>query len=112
MFHIVVALFLSAVAGLGCVSFASAADMPTKAPVYSAVVPAVNWTGLYIGGHFGYGWAFPEITEALTGTTVGNPPRPRGILGGVQGGYNWQSGSWVYGIDLDFTWSGVQGSST
>jgi len=88
---------------------ALAADMPVKAPV---VAPAFNWTGFYVGGHFGYGWAFPEITEDVTFTKVGNPPRPRGILGGVQAGYNWQAGSWVYGLEGDFTWSDIKGSST
>jgi len=99
---------------LGMSATASAADLslPTKAPPAPAPAVAHSWAGFYLGGHFGYGWAFPQITEDFTFTTVGNPPRPRGILGGVQGGYNWQSGSWVYGVDVDFTWSGVKGSST
>lgn len=88
---------------------AFAADLPTKAA--PSVAPLWNWSGFYVGGHFGYGWAFPEITEDATGTRVGNPPRPKGILGGVQVGYNWQSGRWVYGVEGDFTWSDVKGSA-
>src|SRR5580704_2419137 len=44
-----------------------AADMATKMPVKAApVAPAWNWSGFYVGGHFGYGWAFPEITSDAT----------------------------------------------
>ncbi len=89
-----------------------AADMPVKAPVKAApLAQVVNWSGFYVGGHFGYGWAFPEITQDLTNTKVGNPPRPTGILGGVQLGYNWQWGNWVFGPEGDFTWSDVKGTS-
>jgi outer membrane immunogenic protein len=27
--------------------------------------------------------------------------RPEGALGGVQAGYNWQSGRWVFGVETD-----------
>lgn len=87
-----------------------AADMPVKAPV-APIIPIWNWSGFYVGGHFGYGWAFPEITEDAFGTKVVNPPRPRGILGGAQLGYNWQVGSWVFGLEGDYTWSDIKGSS-
>ena len=66
-------LFAAALSGT-----AFAADMPVKA---RAIDPIWNWSGFYVGGHFGYGWAFPEITEDTTGTKVGNPPRPKGIFG-------------------------------
>jgi outer membrane immunogenic protein len=66
---------------------------------------AHNWAGLYGGVHAGYGWAFPDIASGA------NPPRPKGILGGVQAGYNWQWTTWVLGIDGDFTFSEVAGSS-
>src|SRR5581483_4419430 len=65
---------------------AFAADMPVKA---APAAPIWNWSGFYVGGHFGYGWAFPEITEDAPGARIGNPPRPKGILGGAQLGYNW-----------------------
>jgi outer membrane immunogenic protein len=97
---------------LNAASATLAADMPVKAPVYKALpVVAYNWTGFYVGGHAGYGWAFPEITLPPSGVAVINPPRPRGILGGVQAGYNWQSGPLVLGVEGEFTWSGVAGSS-
>jgi outer membrane immunogenic protein len=96
---------------LACGS-ATAADLPVKArPAPPPAVAAWSWAGLYVGGHFGYGWAFPEMSEGLTGVAIPNPPRPRGILGGVQAGYNLQAGPWVYGIEADYTWSRVAGSS-
>jgi outer membrane immunogenic protein len=97
-------LFAASLSGV-----AFAADLPMKA--VPSVAPLWNWSGFYVGGHFGYGWAFPEITDGTSGARVGNPPRPRGILGGAQLGYNWQAGPWVYGIEGDFTWSDVKGSA-
>jgi len=110
MNRIVLGLLGAAIIGM---SGANAADMPTKAPPKALVAPAAvyDWIGSYVGGHFGYGWAFPAMTSDLTGTSVGNPPRPRGVLGGAQIGYNWQSSNWVYGLEGDFTWSDVKGSS-
>ena len=62
-----------------------AADIPVK-PVYKAAPVAVapapfNWTGFYIGGHLGYGWAKPTVTDPNTGADIADPlPRPTGIL--------------------------------
>jgi len=43
-------------------SFATAswgADMGVRQPAYKAppMAAAYNWTGCYVGGHVGYGWA-------------------------------------------------------
>ena len=35
-----------------------------------------------------------------------------GILGGVQIGYNWQAGAFVYGLETDFQLSGADGTFT
>jgi len=41
---------------LGFAQAASAADMPTKAPILKApAAVATNWTGFYVNGGFGYG---------------------------------------------------------
>jgi outer membrane immunogenic protein len=97
-------------AAMVCGGAGLAADMPVKATV-APIAPVWNWSGFYVGGHFGYGWAFPDITEDAFGTKVGNPPRPRGILGGGQLGYNWQFGTWVLGLEGDYSWSDIKGSS-
>lgn len=107
-----------AVPSLGLVRVASAADMPTKAPVYKApvVAPLYNWTGPYIGIAGGYGWGHSNQTDP------GIPPPPvttigdgsysvhGGILGGTLG-YNWQQGPWVFGVEGDYSWADISGSS-
>jgi len=73
---------------------AQAADPPyrPRAP-YTVNQPlnAFSWTGPYLGGNLGYGW----------GSVDNNPTKPAGLLGGVQGGYNWQNGAFVFGVEGD-----------
>ena len=94
---------------------ASAADLDFMAPPPPPFVP--TWQGFYVGGHVGYGEAdfdadafrrrdFVEggFNEAFFDTSLS----PDGLLGGIQGGYNWQMNSLVFGIegDISFTdWS-------
>ena len=99
---------------------ASAADLPVKA--VAAPVPVWTWTGFYLGGHVGAGWGTTEST--LTGISVVPPllgPIPAfslpisqnsrsGFLGGVQAGYNWQSGWAVFGVQGDFAGMDVKGT--
>src|SRR5215216_7582791 len=70
---------------------AGAADFPRGAPYYTVPAPAsgYSWTGPYLGGNLGYQW----------GDTTRNPTNPSGIAGGVQGGYNWQTGQFVFGAE-------------
>lgn len=97
----------------------SAADMPVRAPVYKAppvVAPVYNWTGFYVGGHVGYGWASDTETQ-LVGTlffpagTAGTI-NSNGVLGGVQAGFNYQVSNWVFGVEGDFSWTNANGSTT
>jgi outer membrane immunogenic protein len=132
--------FLAAilVASFGATS-ALAADLPvrtyTKAPVY--VDPGYNWSGFYIGGNLGYSWGraatdgiqtgtqsvsefaaisgalrpgFPVVTPLAT-TPVTGRANVNGVIGGGQAGYNWQRGSWLFGLETDIQGSGERGSS-
>jgi len=97
------------------VTGASATDMPLKAP--AVPYAAYNWTGFYLGGEFGGGWATDTATNLTTTTTfpagfVHTPIRYSGILGGVYGGYNFQINQFVIGIDGDYTWAGLTGALT
>src|SRR5262249_48165161 len=100
-------------------SLAAAADLPTKAPasVPPAVVP-YNWTGSYVGGHIGYGWGSDPIDLApFTSFAVGTVPgsiadNPRGVLGGIQYGTNWQYNRFVLGWDSDFSFTDIKRSQT
>jgi len=77
------------------------------------VAPAgFNWTGFFGGVHVGYGWA----NNSLTNSSPPGPDtrtiaiRPNGVLGGVQVGYNYQSGRAVFGVVADLSYLGMSGS--
>lgn len=81
---------------------ASAADMGYRSRDYSPTYAPMSmerysWMGPYVGGNFGYEWA----------NTTNNPTNPEGFAGGIQGGYNWQSGQFVYGGETDLQLSGA-----
>jgi outer membrane immunogenic protein len=117
-------IFLLGGAALALVAAAPAfgADLPARtytkaAPAY--VAPIYNWTGFYIGGHIGGGWGREGSTELAPGTlafptgTVFTGHNTSGFLGGVQGGFNWQaSPNFVLGIEGEYTWMGLRGTST
>lgn len=83
--------------------------MPVKAPppVYT---PVVTWTGCYIGGNVGGGWAHENYVDPL-----GVPPAPlgshtaKGVVGGGQLGCDWQMGSWVFGAQGLFDGANIKG---
>ena len=103
---------------------AFAADLPVKGPPVLSPAPAYSWTGFYVGGHVGAGWGTTE-TDADVGALINsflptagvglNLPvgqlQMNGFLGGAQAGHNWQSGMMVYGVEGDFTWSGLKGGT-
>jgi len=81
---------------------------PVKAPTAKAPAlgPAI-WNGFYVGGFGGaqLGWADWSYQ-------VGSArPRTGGTLGGIDVGYNWQNGSWVFGIKGDWTWTDDKGGT-
>jgi len=114
-----IALIAAACAG-ATIQRAAAADLPAyKAPI---ALPVYNWTGFYIGGNAGYGRGNANDTMALGGNwltdgtgdnlivgPLGNGQlRPSGFTGGVQAGYNFQSGAWVLGIEADANYFGLK----
>jgi high affinity Mn2+ porin len=87
-------------------AFGFAADLP------AAPAPeAFTWTGLYIGGNVG-AWFAPTSPsyEALGFRSPGFDLIPNGgsphagVTGGVQGGYNYQIGSFVPGFETDLNY--------
>lgn len=95
-------------AGLGALAVASAAE---AADVYGGYkdepvfIPAAAWQGLYIGGHVGWAWtdidAGSNILILGSGTMQLGTLSNTNIFGGGQIGYNFQSGNFVYGIEID-----------
>jgi outer membrane immunogenic protein len=119
-------------------SAAMAADMPVKAPVYKAPVPAWTWDGWYIGANVGYSWGKWDSTCAYFATCfVGTPgtfiaatpagniaaqdaffasftntadPKVDGWLVGLHAGRNWQYQNLVIGWEADFDMTGEKGA--
>jgi outer membrane immunogenic protein len=104
-------LFIACIAAaVLCGAPARAADMPVKAPPMAPVAaPAYSWTGFYIGVEGGGGWADTQHTNNITGGNSGTAHINGGLLGGTYG-YNLQFGSWVLGLEGDFSWSGIKSS--
>lgn len=105
-----------ALAGLGFLALAAApaqaADLrlPVKAPP-ATVITYYNWTGFYVGGHAGYGWADFSGTDTLTGLVTGSAAAD-GFMYGATLGFNWQVGSWVFGVEGELSWGDVKWSQT
>lgn len=104
---------LSAIAGLGISAAAvpaMAADVvyeepPAPAPIIDSA-PVSTWSGPYAGLQLGYGFG-GRVTDRTLGGTVGTD----GWMGGVFGGYNFQTGAIVYGLEADVNVSGVDGGN-
>ncbi|ESW91525.1 membrane protein [Mesorhizobium sp. LSJC285A00] len=74
------------------------------------------WSGGYVGINAGYGWGrgnavdpTGDFFEEDAGQTL--DVDSHGFLGGVQAGYNWQSGAFVYGVEADLGYLGVKGDN-
>jgi outer membrane immunogenic protein len=87
----------AALATMSAAGAAAAADF--QRPYYTVPGPlsSYSWTGPYLGVNLGYQW----------GTVTNNPTRPSGPAGGIQGGYLWQSGRFVFGGEADLQISGA-----
>jgi outer membrane immunogenic protein len=73
---------------------------------YRSVVSHYNWTGPYAGIHLGWGWG----SSTWDSPAVTN--KPTGMQFGTTLGYNWQIGSFVYGVEGDIGWSGLKSSTS
>jgi outer membrane immunogenic protein len=84
-------LALAAATLIVATSAAVAADFPGAASYTPSAYGAYSWMGPYVGVNLGYEWS----------SVTNNPTRPKGIAGGVEAGYNWQSGPLVFGAATD-----------
>jgi outer membrane immunogenic protein len=98
--------------GFSGIGGASAADMAVKARPMVPAATIYNWTGFYIGGNVG-GAFDNRSSEDPSGNFLlpGNLPTAfsasitrSGFTGGGQFGYNWQIGTWVWGLEADFNY--------
>ena len=81
-----------------------------KAPAYVGPA-AANWTGFYVGINGGYGFGSSSWTDPASSVTTGNFDVTGGLAGGTLG-YNFQTGTWVWGFEGDFDASWMKGSDS
>jgi opacity protein-like surface antigen len=93
------------VLGLALTQAASAADLPVKAAAFAA--PVVDWSGVYVGVHAGYGGGMMDWPSAFGPST---DYAANGFLAGGQVGINKQIASLVFGVELDGSWANIRGS--
>src|SRR5438046_2533725 len=102
-------VLLASIAMIVCGAFAraSAADVAAARPVKAPAAPSsYSWTGLYVGGHFGWGWSsLGAAAPPVPGESFDLPTIPSvGLLGGGQLGYNHQFANHaVLGLEIDAT---------
>jgi len=100
---------------VACVCSVKAADLPlARAPAAVQPVayapPVYNWSGFYVGGHIGSGFADSSWSDPFGGAT--NTFNKDGFLGGAQVGVNAQFNWLVLGLEGDFSYTGIKGSGT
>jgi outer membrane immunogenic protein len=96
---------------------ALAADLPQPGPppprapatYVPAPVPVMNWTGFYIGANGGYAFGQSSWSDPVAGNT-GNF-NTSGFLAGGTVGANYQWGQFVLGLEGDFDWANINGTT-
>jgi opacity protein-like surface antigen len=78
---------------------ALAAEIAVKAP--SAPAAPYDWAGLYVGGNFGGAWTSGSLNIPGNNFYGGLTD----FIGGVQAGYNFQAGHFLYGVEGTFDWA-------
>jgi outer membrane immunogenic protein len=103
---------MATAAAVGMAASAIAADIPARVPAKAPAVyaPVGSWTGFYAGANLGYGWSSGDGIISLGAGGGPITSRSDGILGGVQAGYNWQTGALVFGVEADIQASGASGA--
>jgi len=78
-----------------------------------------SWTGYYLGVNAGYSWGNTKTDAFFSDQTMGgllytasSSSHIGGKLGGAQTGFNWQLGSWVWGIEADAQLADQRGTPT
>jgi outer membrane immunogenic protein len=83
-----------------------AADLAVKAPPPAAPVYLSDWAGFYIGINGGYGWGDTKFDAPFGFLDA----KPKGGVFGGHAGYNWQYGSVVGGVEVDFDGADIKQS--
>jgi outer membrane immunogenic protein len=86
--------------------------MPTKARPFSTAPYYANWSGFYVGVSGGWATGSSKHVSGPTdgGADITNSFKMRGALIGGTLGYNWHIGSWLAGVEGDWSWTNKKGS--
>lgn len=103
--RLLAAAILMASTGL---SFAADPMVVVETPAYAAF----DWSGAYIGVHGGYGWGDSDFRDSDGFNLFGQSFNvdSDGFIGGVQAGYNFQSGNLVAGVEAELGYLGLDGT--
>jgi outer membrane immunogenic protein len=89
-----------------------AADLPSPPPPVP-LPPPPSWTGFYAGLNAGAAFGNSRNTFNIAGFELPSFDIPlRGVIGGVEAGYNWQAGALLLGLEADFDATSMRGSRT
>lgn len=88
--------------------------MSASAMAQDSASASFDWAGFYAGLHLGYGansvghlYTYTD-PAFVPGTVQSVDTRFGGVVGGLQAGHNWTSGSFVFGVEADLTFSGAK----
>ncbi len=114
-------ILITAILSIAAAAPALAADLPqpmapqAPAAYVPVVAPVYNWGGIYVGINGGWGWGNGKWT---TGTNTGtrylfsaNANDNGGVVGGTVGA-NFQTGEFVFGVEGDWDYSGINTGTT
>ena len=91
---------------------AAAADLPVayKGPAPVVRPACAQFGGFYIGANVGAGYATAHRNDddGYFVDNAGHTTYGTGWNGGVQGGYNWQRGCTVFGVEVDWSWGSAK----
>lgn len=99
--------------------FLLAASVAASLTAGPALAQTIDWTGFYVGGTLGGTWGdtslkleagpgngtvvIPPVDVARINQTAADDNNNSGFTGGIVGGYNYQSGSVVFGVEMDYS---------
>src|SRR5215472_12949183 len=109
-------ILIVAAASMIAAGSALAADLPVArpAPAYYPVATVYDWGGGYIGINGGNAFGQSEWSDPLNPSglsSTGNLNVNGGLVGGTIG-VSGQWGAWVFGVEGDFDWQGLSGTSS
>ncbi len=103
-------LLLGAAAMVAFSAPAFAADMPARPAPVPVAAPLYDWSGFYGGVNVGGAWG-PTHWQYDVVPPVSISHQVSGGFGGFQAGYNFQIASFVLGVEGDYDFTNLNGTS-